>query len=165
MASLGTRIGECRKSIKMTQEQLAEYMDVSSQAVSKWENDISCPDITLLPKLADYFRVSVDELLRGDTNTQLIYRPSEVVDINKKILRLTAHTRQGDDVKMNVPLAILKLGISLIPMINVNGNQTVSDTIQNIDFNSIIGMAECGVLGKLLEVKSNNGDIVEIFIE
>jgi len=39
MASLGTRIGECRKSRKMTQEQLAEYMDVSSQAVSKWENE------------------------------------------------------------------------------------------------------------------------------
>ena len=61
--TLGKRIAQLRKEKGMTQEQLAEKVGVSAQAVSKWENDVSCPDITLLPLLADLFGVSVDELL------------------------------------------------------------------------------------------------------
>ena len=61
--TLGKRIAALRKEKGMTQEQLAEKVGVSAQAVSKWENDISCPDITLLPLLAELFGVSVDELL------------------------------------------------------------------------------------------------------
>ena len=53
--TLGSRIAEYRRAKGITQDQLAEHMGVSSQAVSKWENDLSCPDITLLPRLADYF--------------------------------------------------------------------------------------------------------------
>lgn len=61
--TLGKRIMHNRKRLGLTQEQLAERMGVSAQAVSKWENDQSCPDITLLPKLAEIFEISVDELL------------------------------------------------------------------------------------------------------
>ncbi len=61
--TLGKRIAALRKAKGLTQEQLAEKVGVSAQAVSKWENDVSCPDITLLPLLADLFDVSVDELL------------------------------------------------------------------------------------------------------
>lgn len=61
--TLGKRIAMLRKEKGLTQEQLAEKVGVSAQAVSKWENDVSCPDITLLPLLADLFDVSVDELL------------------------------------------------------------------------------------------------------
>lgn len=61
--TLGKRIARLRKEKGLTQEQLAEKVGVSAQAVSKWENDVSCPDITLLPLLADLFDVSVDELL------------------------------------------------------------------------------------------------------
>ena len=52
-----------RKQKGKTQEELAEIFGVSSQSVSKWELGINCPDIMLLPKLADYYRVSIDELL------------------------------------------------------------------------------------------------------
>lgn len=52
-----------RKQKGRTQEELAEIFGVSSQSVSKWELGINCPDITLLPKIADYYRVSIDELL------------------------------------------------------------------------------------------------------
>lgn len=61
--TLGKRIMNCRKQLGMTQDQLAEQLGVSAQAVSKWENDQSCPDITTLPRLADIFGLSVDELL------------------------------------------------------------------------------------------------------
>ena len=69
--SLGKRISELRKKKGITQDQLAEEMGVSSQAVSKWENDISCPDIGLLPQLADFFGVSLDELMRGDREKEV----------------------------------------------------------------------------------------------
>ena len=52
-----------RKQIGVTQEQIADYIGVSRAAVSKWEKGLSYPDITLLPKLATYFNVSIDELL------------------------------------------------------------------------------------------------------
>lgn len=61
--SLGRRISRMRLSHGMTQERLANIANVSAQAVSKWENDQSYPDIMLLPLLAKTFGVTVDELL------------------------------------------------------------------------------------------------------
>ncbi len=61
--TLGKRIAFRRKNLGLTQEQLAEKLGVTAQAVSKWENDQSCPDITTLPKLAEIFDVTTDELL------------------------------------------------------------------------------------------------------
>ena len=52
-----------RRDFDLTQEQAAEIFGVSPQAVSRWENGASCPDITLLPIIADYFNVSIEELL------------------------------------------------------------------------------------------------------
>ena len=52
-----------RKNKQLTQEQIAEVFGVSPQAVSRWENAVSYPDITLLPAMASYFETTVDELL------------------------------------------------------------------------------------------------------
>lgn len=60
---IGNKIKELRKKRRITQEQLAEKIGVSFQAVSKWENDIALPDITLLPVIARFFGVSTDEIL------------------------------------------------------------------------------------------------------
>lgn len=64
---IGSKIKELRKKQRITQEQLAEKIGVSFQAVSKWENDIALPDITLIPVLANYFGVSTDEVLCYDS--------------------------------------------------------------------------------------------------
>lgn len=61
--TIGKRIASLRKSKNMTQDRLAEQVGVSPQAVSKWENDLSCPDINLLPRLAEIFGVTTDTLL------------------------------------------------------------------------------------------------------
>jgi transcriptional regulator with XRE-family HTH domain len=63
---LGARIQRFRKNKNYTQKQLALRMGVSAQAVSKWENDISCPDIMLLYPLARTLGVSLDALLSPD---------------------------------------------------------------------------------------------------
>lgn len=61
--TLGKRIAANRKRMGMTQDRLAEQLGVTAQAVSKWENDQSCPDITILPKLAEIFGITTDMLL------------------------------------------------------------------------------------------------------
>lgn len=60
-----------RKQRGLTQEQIAETLGVSCQAVSKWETNSSYPDISLLPIIADYFGVSVDYLIGHDTSKQV----------------------------------------------------------------------------------------------
>lgn len=61
-------IRELRTDRGISQETLADVCGVSMQAVSKWENGQSCPDITFLPQLAEYFGVSVDYLLSGQNH-------------------------------------------------------------------------------------------------
>ena len=61
--TLGKRIALHRKRLGLTQDALAEQLGVTAQAVSKWETEQSCPDITMLPKLAEIFSCTTDELL------------------------------------------------------------------------------------------------------
>ena len=69
--TIGKRIGQNRKRLGLTQDQLAEKLGVTAQAVSKWENDQSCPDINMLPKLAEIFGISVDALLGYEASQQV----------------------------------------------------------------------------------------------
>ncbi len=68
---LGNKIKQLRYKAGMTQEQLAERLGLSAQSVSKWENMISMPDITLLPRLAGIFGISIDELFDLTTEQKL----------------------------------------------------------------------------------------------
>ena len=65
--TLGAKIAALRKECGMTQLELAEKMGVTDKAVSKWERDLSCPDVNTIPKLAELFGVSVDELMQVKT--------------------------------------------------------------------------------------------------
>ena len=64
---MGRKIAALRKGMNLTQEALANALGVTGQAVSKWEQDLCCPDIELLPKIADLFAVTLDELFGRDT--------------------------------------------------------------------------------------------------
>ena len=61
--SIGKKIKELRRSQDVTQEKLAEYLNITYQAVSRWENELAYPDITLLPAIANFFGISADKLL------------------------------------------------------------------------------------------------------
>lgn len=76
--TLGKRIIAHRKRLGLTQDALAEQLGVTAQAVSKWENDQSCPDITMLPRLAAIFGTTTDELLGIEKAEEA--KPGEVVD-------------------------------------------------------------------------------------
>lgn len=59
---LGENIAALRRATGLTQELLADRLGVTSQAVSKWERQLSCPDVSLLPTMAEVFGVPIDEL-------------------------------------------------------------------------------------------------------
>lgn len=67
--TLGALIAQTRKEKGMTQMELAEKLGVTDKAVSKWERDLSCPDIQSLPTLAEVLGLSLEELMQGKNET------------------------------------------------------------------------------------------------
>ena len=64
--NLGDKIKECRKQAGLSQEQLAERLNVSRQAITKWETNKGIPDIANLIAISDEFGLSLDELIKDD---------------------------------------------------------------------------------------------------
>lgn len=79
--TLGQKIAELRKANNLTQLELAEKLNITDKAVSKWERDISCPDINTFPKLAEILGVSVDELLQSSQINKSEDSKKDIVDI------------------------------------------------------------------------------------
>ena len=72
-STLGSIIAYYRKLNAMTQEELAYKLNVSTQAVSKWEQQLSSPDISLLPVIAEVFNISIDELFGKTSDTEPVF--------------------------------------------------------------------------------------------
>lgn len=160
--TIGEKIYELRKRKGMTQDELAEKMGVSSQAVSKWEKDLSIPDITILIELSDFFNVTLDELIREKQKTVQYAPIEERKNFDEMFLRIHVSSVQGDIVKVNLPLAFVKIASQMnIEIPQFNG----SDILKNIDINTIISMVENGIIGKIVEIESSEGDIVEVMVE
>lgn len=87
--TLGMMIAELRKGQGMTQLELAEKIGVTDKAVSKWERDLSCPDINSLPNLAALLGVSVDELMQFKKEASAPQKSlKEIIDIIFKAVAL-----------------------------------------------------------------------------
>ena len=133
--TLGKRIAALRRDKGLKQDELAQQLGVTPQAVSKWENDQTCPDITLLPKLAQILGVSVDELLSGKAEPEVpavrVLPAEQRKDLKDMVLRIVVDSAEGDKVRVNLPLDLVR----------------------------------CGSVGNLVEVESAQGDTVRIFVE
>ena len=90
MDTIGTRIARRRKELGMTQEDLAVKLGVSAQAVSKWENDASCPDISLLPNLVKTLNITTDELLTGKTSKVQVLPEPQRKSLDELTMRIYA---------------------------------------------------------------------------
>ena len=87
--TLGTMIAELRKQHGMTQLKLAEKMGVTDKAVSKWERDLSCPDINSLPALAEILGVSVEDLMQIKKEAEApVSKVSEILEIAPKAVAM-----------------------------------------------------------------------------
>lgn len=161
--TIGNRISGFRKGKGMTQEELASILGVSSQAVSKWENDASCPDISLLPQLAKVLDVTTDELLTGKNNEVKMVPASQRKSLDELTMRIKVNSADGDKVRVNLPMSLVKVGLEMgIDMsTSVNG----MGSLKNVDLGKVLTLAESGLIGKLVEVESADGDTVEIVVE
>ena len=163
--TLGKRIAALRREKELTQDALAEVLGVSPQAVSKWENDQTCPDISLLPKLAQELGVTVDELLSGKQEAAPLVQvvpEQQRKDISAMMLRVVVDSHAGDKVRVNLPMALVQAAIEIgMAMPEING----SDALKNIDWKQILELVRHGAVGNLVEVESADGDVVRIFVE
>lgn len=163
--TLGSRIAALRKAKSMKQEELAEPLGVSGQAVSKWENDQNCPDISLLPQLSKILGVTVDELLCGKQEQPAAVQmlpTEEQKSIADMMLRITADSADGDKVRVNLPLALIQIALDCgmeVPQVIAN------EAMKQIDWRQVMMLISHGVIGNLLEVEAADGDVVQVFVE
>lgn len=126
--SFGTTIATMRKEKGMTQLDLAQKLGVTDKAVSKWERDLSFPDISSLPKLAEELGVSVDELLeakKGDAGRESTAQKARpLVELVLKAVALamgvgvTALTIM-DEVTPNNALCLLGIGLACLAVVQI----------------------------------------------
>ncbi|MCR1973408.1 helix-turn-helix domain-containing protein [Clostridium sporogenes] len=148
-------IGKCiihkRKEKGITQEQLANYIGVSKASVSKWESGLSYPDILLLPELATYFNISVDELLG--------YSPQLTKEDIKKIYSKLSHefaVKPFDEVMEHCNKLIKKYYscfpflLSIIQLLLNHSNLIKSDAIKKEIFQ------HCILLSRRVKEESEN---------
>ena len=161
--TLGQRIARLRKEKKFTQDDLAKKFNVTTQAISKWENDLSAPDISILKELANTLGVTIDYLLSNETTEIVNFVPqSERKDINKMVLRVLILSNDGAKVNVNLPLPIIIACVNAnVSVPSING----STTLNSIDFKEIIRLIEQGVVGELVNIESENGDTLKVFVE
>ena len=163
--TLGKRIGALRREKGLKQDELAEKLGISPQAVSKWETDQTCPDISLLPQLAKLLGVSVDELLSGKQESTPAVRmlpEAERKNIEDMMLRIVVESGDGDHVRVNLPLALVKVALeSGIPLSMTSDH----DALKSIDFAKIFELVKQGAIGNLVEMESADGETLRIFVE
>lgn len=162
--NLGNNISEKRKAKGMTQEELAAKLGVSPQAVSKWENNLSCPDISLLPAIAKIFGMSVDELLGAASTTDNVAEEKafsepetaydESVFTGKKATTLLITTdKNGKVSNVRIPLTVMRFGLNL---------GSAFGGITGAQANTIENAVKTGLSGKILSVDGENGEKVTI---
>ena len=165
METIGNRITKYRKEKGLTQETLAEKLGVSSQAVSKWENDISCPDISLLAPLCRELGITTDELLTGNSATVRMLPEQDRKPLEELVFRVKINSVAGDKVRVNLPMTLVKLcmeiGVDVVP--NLSGDNT--EMLRSIDMQKVVEMVEKGLVGKLVEIESAEGDRIEVVVE
>ncbi len=160
--TLGEKIAEKRRARGMTQEELAEKLGVTAQAVSKWENNNSYPDITLLPTIASLFETTIDALMSRERSDVVSYVPEKTRrSIDDMVLHISV---LSDDTKVNVnlPLAIVKA------LVAKPGQESIlkfgNTDLSGVDFEAIIQMVEAGLVGRIVEVEQDDGTriVVEV---
>lgn len=122
--NIGKNIAALRKKKGITQEELANELGVSPQAVSKWENNSSCPDVSLLTNIADYFGITVDTLLRENekdiVNENNATSEAYKLNTNKKNINIKIVQQNGKENNVKVPFKFVKIGLNIGSMFGLN---------------------------------------------
>lgn len=164
-STLGARIAGLRKEKGYTQEEFSDMLGVSAQAVSKWENDISCPDIMLIPQIASILGITTDELLTGkapenktNEETTEIKAPA---DVSRLKLRVQVLHPSKKPVNISLPLLLVKkiarIGNGISGIIG-------SDALTGDQMEQILSLVDNGISGEILNIvaEDDTNVIIEI---
>lgn len=166
-STIGSRIAEARKAHGYTQEEFSQLLDVSAQAVSKWENDISCPDIQLLPKIADILGMTTDRLLTGkkpesNADNKTEEKTNTPVDTSKLKININVVKPGQNPVNVSLPFMMIKNFTKIGNGISgIMGN----GAIDGVQLDEILSLVENGATGELLNVVAEDNTNVKITIE
>jgi transcriptional regulator with XRE-family HTH domain len=155
--NIGNNIAVLRKKKGITQEELANELGVSAQAVSKWENNSSCPDVSLLTKIADYFGVSVDALLRAQEDDIVDLaeeKEDNVKPDDKKNIVIKIMQQNGKENVIKVPFKFVKLGLNIGTMFGLDKDIS----------SKIVTLAESNVTD-IVNIDTENGEHIEIMLD
>jgi transcriptional regulator with XRE-family HTH domain len=155
--NIGNNIAVLRKKKGITQEELANELGVSAQAVSKWENNSSCPDVSLLTKIADYFGVSVDALLRtqeDDIVDLAEEKEDNVKPDDKKNIVIKIMQQNGKENVIKLPFKFVKLGLNIGTMFGLDKDIS----------SKIVTLAESNVTD-IVNIDTENGEHIEIMLD
>jgi len=160
--TFGQRFARLRKAKSLRQEDIANKIGISSQAVSKWENDISLPDISLLAELSDILDVTLDDLLGKEVvRTKVVTEISERKDFSKMMLKIIIDSGDGDKIRVNLPLALVQIWLDADGKLpEINGKK-----LDGVDLKQIISLVEQGVIGELITIDSEDGEHIVIVVE
>ena len=138
--TLGMMISSLRKDKGMTQLEFAEKMGVTDKAVSKWERDLSCPDINSIPKLAEILEISVDDLMQGKTETKEQDTKEKKENISRnKVDEIVDTVLKGIGIAMGIAVTVL----SVLGELEINAAFTM------------LGIGLAGISISLLKDKTN----------
>jgi len=115
--TFGNRLYELRKNSGLSQEELAELLDVSRQSISKWESDKGYPEMTRLIFLSDYFQVSLDYLMRGVEKEELSEQKKESLEYHTDTLTNNIQiflTNLNDNQKKKLQLLYILMILVLV---------------------------------------------------
>ena len=162
--TLGRRIAHLRKQQALTQEALSERLNITAQAVSKWENDLSCPDIMTLPRLAELLGVTTDTLLTGAPSAhapeaRAAKKPEELV------VCIQIVSDDGTVFRCNLPFKAFRI-CTQFSMLSITYNAGAGDEnmLTHLDCEEISRLIESGVTGKLLE-RTEEDETITIWTE
>ena len=157
---IGQHIAYYRKKSGMTQEQLAEKMEVTAQAVSKWENGLTCPDLDSVARLADYLGVTVEQLIYGDAAVPAV-QVVETPQVGRRVLCIHIQTQVGvaTNVTVRFPVELLLRAYEL-----GNLEALVGEEAPYVE--QAIEMIRQGTVGSLVDVDTDQAcikiEVVEI---
>jgi len=109
--SIGQFIAALRKANGMTQQDVADRLNVSNKAISRWERDECAPDITLIPALAEMFGVTCDELLKGERIAHVTGVEKSEPKVEKQLKALLNRTLMGFKTLIWIALAVSLVGL------------------------------------------------------
>ncbi len=146
--TIGNYITKKRKALNLTQEQLAEKLNVSNKTISKWENGKCMPDYSIIEKLCAELKVTLPELMDGEDivdNSLRTYDNEQILDL----LRRTQELEKQKQVLSGVILIVL--GIASSALSNTIGGSNVKDFISGL----LLGLSIAEMLiGIIVTVKN-----------